>query len=71
MADEQRVVVRVSTASKALVDEVAIERDVTAGEAADLLMRVGHSRLAALAKYAERGDRAVGSRKRKRAPSAA
>lgn len=70
MAEEQRVVVRVSSASKTFVDEVAIERDVTAGEAADLLMRVGHARLAALAKYAARGDRAVGGRKRKRASAA-
>jgi hypothetical protein len=53
MPPNDRVVIRVSTASIKLIKEVAIDRDLDIGAAADYLIGVGRSRLEALARFNE------------------
>lgn len=49
-----RVVVRVSPAAHELLEEIALEKDCSPGEAADYIIGVGHTRWKAVSKYGEK-----------------
>ncbi|MDQ2668626.1 MAG: hypothetical protein M3Z05_21910 [Gemmatimonadota bacterium] len=64
-----RATISVSAAAKEFIDEWAIERDLTPGQAADLLVGVGNSRLKATTAYA--GRPSAKAKKAAKAPKAA
>jgi hypothetical protein len=67
MAKEEKVgprsSVSVSEVCRGFIDELAIERDITPGEAADLLVSVGNTRMQAVNKYAAAQKEKAGPKK--------